>query len=64
MDEIKQEKLRNLVEEILSGGLTVESVNYEEYTEEELIFIDQEIDRSIGQDVNNLTQMLDAEEQK
>ena len=61
MDEVKQEELRKLAEEILSGGKqAVEGFNFDTYTEEELHFIEREIDKQISRELDEFIQTLDA----
>ena len=61
MDEIKQEKLKKLPDEILSGTKQVGvDVNRNDYTEEELNFIKKEIDRRISGDLDELMQILET----
>jgi Na+-transporting NADH:ubiquinone oxidoreductase subunit NqrA len=63
MDKIKQEELRKLVNEILSGAKQVGiDVIYDNYTEEELTFIEQEMYRLNTQDLNKFMQKLEASE--
>jgi hypothetical protein len=61
MDEIKQENLKKLANEILSGGKqAVEGFNYAEYTEEELKFLMQEMNKRNTRDLDEFMQKLDA----
>jgi hypothetical protein len=65
MDEIKQAKLRKIADEILLGGKqSVEEFNVDNYAEEELKFLMQEIDERNTKDLDKFMQDLDASEQK
>ena len=60
MDEIKQEKLKKLADEILSGAKQVGvDINRNEYTEEELNFIVKEINSRISGELDELMRILE-----
>jgi hypothetical protein len=60
MDEIKQAELRKTVDEILSGGTqAVEGFSYANYTEEELEFLEREMNESNTKYLEKFMQDLD-----
>jgi hypothetical protein len=65
MDEIKKGELLKLIDDIFSGVKEVGvDVNYDDYSEEELNFIDQEMYRLNTIEVNKFTKMLEEYEKK
>jgi hypothetical protein len=61
MDEIKQAKLKRIADEILLGGKqAVEEFDCDNYTEEELNFLIQEIDEKTTKDLDEFMKNLDA----